>query len=91
MMIGKDPRPIKSQSSVVFKSTTSSNAIERYTRVRDPAEFYSFFREDNNFVSHQLFNFRAMKKHGVRNVSANRLNNMPSNLMKKQNIQVKPM
>lgn len=60
----------------------SSRDMDRYRRIRDPGQFYALFREQNSNVSHQLFNFRALKRHGIRNVSASKLNNVPSNLMK---------
>lgn len=56
--------------------------MERYRRIRDPGQFYALFSEENSNVSHQLFNFRSLKRHGIRNVSASKLNNVPSNLMK---------
>lgn len=90
-MLGKGqsslPKPTRIIPAASIKFATPQ-ALERYSRVREPSEFYNFFKEENNFVSHQLFNFRAMKKHGVRNVSANKLNNVPSNLMQ-MNFKVK--
>lgn len=40
----------------------------KYARIEDPNEFYSIFKEENNFASHQLLNIRQAKKLGVKSL-----------------------